>query len=170
MDSSNKTYAIRLATEADIPSVLAIEQALYPDPWSEKTFLSCLTENTDFFIVEETDGELKTVCGFAVLDRTLGIEAELHNIAVSSTHQGKGLSKMLMDAVVESTIAHGADKIMLEVRASNAPAIALYSKYDFEKVGLRPAYYRHPTETAILMDLDLDKKITQKQVGETEVN
>ena len=70
---------------------------------------------------------------------------------------------MLMDAIIESTKTHGADKIMLEVRASNAPAIALYTKYGFEKVGLRPAYYRHPTETAILMDLDLDKLPTTKQ-------
>lgn len=171
MDSSNKTYAIRLATESDIPAVLAIEKELYTDPWTEISFLSCLTDNTDFFIIEETDGITEAViCGFAVLDRSLGIEAELHNIAIATSHQGKGLAKMLMDAIIESTITNGADKIMLEVRASNTPAISLYTKYGFEKVGLRPAYYRHPTETAILMDLDLDKKITQKQVGETEVN
>ena len=169
MDSNNKIYSVRLATENDVQSVLAIEQALYPDPWSQKTFESCLTANTDFFVLEETDGTTSSVCGFAILDRTLGIEVELHNIAVASSHQGKGLSKMLMDAVVESTKNNGADKIMLEVRASNVPAIALYTKYGFEKVGLRPAYYRHPTETAILMDLDLDKSYP-KHGSKKEVN
>ena len=164
MDSSNKTYTVRLAAETDIPAVLAIEKELYTDPWTEISFLSCLTDNTDFFVVEETDGITEAViCGFAVLDRSLGIEAELHNIAVASSHQGKGLAKMLMDAIIESTRTHGADKIMLEVRASNAPAIALYTKYGFEKVGLRPGYYRNPIETAILMDLNLDKLPTTKQ-------
>ena len=162
---SNTSYKIRFATEADIPSIAEIERTIYPDPWSEKTFLSCLTANTDFFVIEEND----VVCGFAVLDRSLGIEAELHNIAISDKYRGKGLGKALMDTVVESARANGADKIMLEVRASNATALSLYTKYGFEKVGLRPGYYRHPTETAILMDLDLDKKLSRTDENGTEV-
>ena len=165
MDSSNIVRKVRLATENDIPHIVIIEKQLYPDPWSENTFRSCLNDTTDFFVAEENGA----VCGFAVLDRSLGIEAELHNIAVAPDHQGKGLSKLLMDAIINSVKKHGADKIMLEVRASNTPAISLYTKYGFEKVGLRPGYYKHPTETAILMDLNLELDLTNTDspIGES---
>ena len=152
MESDNNTVcAVRYATENDIAAVAQIEQRCFSDPWSENSFRLCLSENTDFFLLE-ADG---VVCGYAVFDRTLGNEGELHNIAVAPEIRGKGLSRLLMDALVDSAKRNGVERVMLEVRASNEAAIALYTKYGFEKVGLRPGYYRNPTENAILMDLML---------------
>ena len=148
-DNNKVNGSVRLATENDIADIAAIEQRCFSEPWSENAFRSCLNDTTDLFVLE-ADG---TICGYAVFDRTLGDEAELHNIAVAPEMRGLGLSKLLMDALTESAKLHGITRIMLEVRASTEPAIALYSKYGFEKVGLRPGYYRHPTENAILMDL-----------------
>lgn len=150
METDNKNAGlVRLATENDIAEIAAIEQRCFSDPWSENAFRSCLNENTDLFVLE-AEG---SVCGYAVFDRTLGNEAELHNIAVAPEMRGRGLSRILMDALVASAKKNGVERVMLEVRASNEAAIALYTKYNFEKVGLRPGYYRHPTENAILMDL-----------------
>ena len=149
---NNISPIVRAATENDIAEIAMIEQKCFSDPWSENAFRTCITEKsevTDLFALEASGA----VCGFAVFDRTLGNEAELHNIAVAPEMRGKGLSHLLMDAVIGSAQKNNVERIMLEVRASNDAAIALYAKYGFEKVGLRPGYYRHPTENAILMDL-----------------
>lgn len=149
---NNIVPVVRAATEDDIAQIALLEQKCFSDPWSENAFRACITENaevTDLFTLELNGA----VCGFAVFDRTLGNEAELHNIAVAPEMRGQRLSRLLMDAIIASARKNNVERIMLEVRASNEAAIALYTKYGFEKVGLRPGYYRHPTENAILMDL-----------------
>ena len=146
---TNNIGRVRLATEDDIAEIVAIEQKCFADPWSENAFRSSFNETTDIFVLE-VDGRIG---GFAVFDRILGTEAEVHIIAVDPDLRGKGYSKLLMDAMVASATKNGIERIMLEVRASNEVAISLYKKYGFEKVGLRPAYYRNPVENAILMDL-----------------
>ena len=150
METDSTMVKVRLASENDISDIAVIEQKCFSEPWSENTFRGCLNENTDLFVLE-ADG---VICGFAVFDRTLGEEAELHNIAVAPDMRGRGLSRLLMDALIGSAKKNGVCRIMLEVRASNEAAIALYTKYGFEKVGVRPGYYRHPVENAILMDLN----------------
>jgi len=153
METDNSVYAIRHADESDIEKIAEVEKLCFSDPWSENLFRCCLTEQTDLLALT-SNGE---ICGYAVFDRTLGNEAELQNIAIAPDMRGRRLSRLLMDAIVDSAKRNGIGRIMLEVRASNEAAIALYTKYGFEKVGLRPGYYRHPTENAILMDLILDK-------------
>lgn len=148
METDNILGKIRLATEEDVTVVASIERKCFSDPWSENAFRSSLNENTDFFVLEV--GE--RIGGFAVFDRTLGTEAEIHVIAVDPELRGKGYAKLLMDSIVASAAKNGVERIMLEVRASNEVAISLYAKYGFEKVGLRPGYYRNPVESAILMD------------------
>ena len=146
---TNTNSRVRLATEDDIAEIVAIEQKCFADPWSENAFRSSFNETTDIFVLE-VDGRIG---GFAVFDRILGTEAEVHIIAVDPDLRGKGYSKLLMDAMIGSATQNGIVRIMLEVRASNEVAISLYAKYGFEKVGLRPGYYRNPVESAILMDL-----------------
>lgn len=145
---TNNIGRVRLATEDDITEIVSIERKCFADPWSENAFRSSFNKNTDIFVLETDD----RIGGFAVFDRTLGTEAELHIIAVDPDLRGNGFSKLLMDAMVESATKNGIERIMLEVRASNEVAILLYAKYGFEKVGLRPGYYRNPVESAILMD------------------
>ena len=153
METDNNTVGrVRNATENDITDIAEIEKRCFTEPWSENSFRLCLNENADLFVLETEDG----ICGFAVFDRTLGNEAELHNIAVEPSMRRRGFARKLMDAMIASAKNHGVERIMLEVRASNEGAIALYESYGFEKVGLRPGYYHHPTENAILMDLILE--------------
>lgn len=146
-------YRVRVGTKSDVRRILEIENEAFTDPWTEEMLNSCFEPYTDLWVLENSACE---VCGFAVLDRTLVKEAELHNIAIAKELRGKGLSALLMDKLIERAKERGVHRIMLEVRVSNAPAIALYQKYGFEKVGLRPAYYRKPTENALLMDLVFD--------------
>ncbi len=148
---NNNIGRVRLATEDDVSEIVSIERKCFTDPWSENAFRAAFNENTDIFVLD-ADGLLG---GFAVFDRTLVTEAEIHIIAVDPDMRGKGFSKLLMDAMVGSADKNGVERIMLEVRASNEVAISLYTKYGFEKVGLRPGYYRNPVESAILMDLQV---------------
>ena len=160
MDSNPIVGIIRRAVPDDIDAIAEIERQSFSEPWSEQTLLSYLEQGCDIFVVT-LDG---TVCGFSVLDRSLITEAELYNIAVAPEHRGKGLSRLLMDAMIDVARKNSITRIMLEVRASNQTAIALYTAYGFEKVGIRAGYYRHPTENAILMDLMLNQK--QAELGE----
>ena len=108
METDNKNAGlVRLATENDIAEIAAIEQRCFSDPWSENAFRSCLNENTDLFVLE-AEG---SVCGYAVFDRTLGNEAELHNIAVAPEMRGRGLSRILMDALVASAKKNGVERV-----------------------------------------------------------
>jgi len=154
MDSKPIVGAVRLATADDVEKIAEVEKECFSEPWSEQMIRSCLGENTDVYVLE-AEGVL---CGFSVLDRSLVTEAEIHNVAVAKAYRGNSLSKLLMDAMIGSAKEKGITRIMLEVRASNQAAISLYASYGFEKVGIRPGYYRQPTENAILMDLVLDNK------------
>ena len=89
------------------------------------------------------------ICLETVLD-----EGILTSVAVKEKYRNKGIAKKLMDSFIDEAKNRNIAFINLEVRASNAPAIALYEKYGFEKVGTRKNYYSKPTEDALLMMLN----------------
>lgn len=141
---------LREMTLNDVDVVLAIEQQVHAHPWSRGNFVDALQANYVCRVLE-SNGE---IIAYAVL--MLGVdEAELLDIGVVSAHQRQGWGKKLLLAV--QALAEEAQKqsLLLEVRAYNAAAIALYQSAGFQKIGLRRAYY--PTESgredAILMGL-----------------
>lgn len=95
-------------------------------------------------VVAEREG---TIAGFAVWRALPGGEAELLNLAVDPGLRRRGIATLLLEAAP-------APRVWLEVRASNAAAIALYSKLGFRPCGRRRAYYTQPVEDAILMVRD----------------
>jgi ribosomal-protein-alanine N-acetyltransferase len=131
----------------DIHKIAEIERLCFTTPWSEEAFASQLTSNPVFKALI-VDGE---IAGYAIIDTQILPESELFNIAVAPEYRGKGLSKMLMDSVLEDARKRGAETVLLEVRASNAAAIGLYEKYGFVQNGVRKGYYSCPKEDAILM-------------------
>ena len=70
------------------------------------------------------------------------------NIAVSDAHRRRGIARMLVEELIRQLDAY---QLSLEVRASNAPAIALYEALGFHQVGLRRNYYRNPKEDALIL-------------------
>lgn len=82
----------------------------------------------------------------AVLD-----DAEIQALAVEPDLRQRGLGSALLCAGMERAWSEGAEKIYLEVRASNIAAQRLYARYGFVEYGRRPLYYHHPDETAVLM-------------------
>ncbi len=82
-------------------------------------------------------------------------EAHLSNIAVHQMHLRQGVGEQLLIAIIELAIENNAQFVTLEVRYSNQAAKAMYKKYDFVEVGIRPRYYTDNKEDAVLMTADM---------------
>ncbi len=89
------------------------------------------------------------VAGHAVLSVVADI-AELQRISVDAEHRRAGLATALLDAVVATARAGGADRLLLEVREDNAGALSFYAARDFVEVDRRPRYYRDGTTAVVL--------------------
>lgn len=139
-------------TPSHLPQVAALEKLCFPaDPWSEAIFRAALDDPaTAVLLAENEDG---AVLGYAVLYTVLD-EGNLDNIAVAPEYRRQGIGEALLSAVVGFSREHLA-RLMLEVRASNAPALALYRKFGFAEVGRRKNYYTAPREDAVLMTAEL---------------
>ena len=148
---------IRRMSQADIPSVVEIEEQCFSLPWSKKSFEdSLMREDTIFLVCEEnenvTDGS--TITGYMGLYLSFD-EASVTNVGVSPAFRKKGSGEALVVTAKEAAKEAGAECIFLEVRQSNAPAISLYKKLGFEELGIRKKFYEHPVEDAIIMKVGI---------------
>ncbi|CUX26429.1 Acetyltransferase YpeA [Clostridium sp. C105KSO15] len=132
---------------SDVSGVAEVERLCFSDPWSPETVKEGLESSLDTWLVVEEEGAVLGYCVF----RTIAGEGELLRIAVLPAYRGRGLSKKLMDRLVESSIKKGVKSLSLEVRESNKKARNLYRYYGFEEETIRKNYYRNPCENAIIM-------------------
>lgn len=134
--------------ESDLDEVLAIENRSYPKPWIREHFLAELTSPHAFPLAAFTaDGRLTGyICPLLVLD-----EGHIMNVAVHPDFRGRGVGRMLVERVMGDCRDAGAAYVSLEVRVSNAPAIALYRGLGFRETGTRRRYYENG-EDALLME------------------
>ncbi len=151
---------VRPASAADIEAVIQLEQTVAEAPhWAESEYAAMLAPASGAvarcLFVAEVERKL---IGFAV-GKIVGIgtesSSELESVAVSSDVRRMGIGRLLCTAVMEWCRAQGAAEIELEVRASSAGAIALYSGLGFMVEGRRPGYYQLPSDDAVLMRLKL---------------
>ena len=128
---------VRAWEQKDIAKIAEIERQSFSDPWSEGMLADTLRFPVYHTFLAEEGGQ---VCGYGCLI-VLFEDAELANIAVAPTHRGQGIGKALMESMHEKAKALGAERMLLEVRVSNANAIALYEKYGYQRYGIREHYY-----------------------------
>ena len=136
--------------EGHVAAVAELEKLCFADPWSEKSIASELNNPLALWLVAVEDGSL---CGYIGSQSVMG-ESDMMNVAVHPDHRRKGVGEMLVLALCEELSKENAS-LALEVRASNAPAIALYEKLGFDQVGLRKNYYRNPKEDALILRKEL---------------
>jgi ribosomal-protein-alanine N-acetyltransferase len=139
-------------TPDDLPAAYAIEQRSHAFPWAEKTLASNQGERY-FNLRLDVDGQM---AAFAVTQVVLD-EATLFNIAVDPAWQRKGLGRQLLEHLISELEAKDVFTLWLEVRASNAAAIALYESLGFNEATIRRNYYptKEGREDAIIMALPL---------------
>lgn len=140
------TPVIRPATRRDVTALLAIERKSFSyDHWTSDSFLvyDCMVAELE-----------RAIAGFLVSRQTFAggkgapPEREILNLAVAPTFRRLGVATALLNQELARGGVH-----FLEVRESNRPALALYSKIGFVRVGRRPDYYRSPVEAAIVMKM-----------------
>ena len=123
----------------------ALERQCLPEEGWHFESLLAETQKPGGIVLAALDGE--TVCGVLTACIILD-EAELTTIGIAPGYRRKGIASLLMETFRQ--LADGAD-MFLEVRQSNAPAIALYRKYGFAPAGIRRDLYVHPAEDGVLM-------------------
>ena len=137
-------YTIRKAVQSDLAAMCEIEKECIADPWSLAAFESSFAADGAVFLAAEAEnGE---VCGFITANAVLD-EINIYNVAVREGFRRLGIASALLSELEKSKPY----SINLEVRESNASAIALYEKCGFEQVGKRKNFYSKPTENAVLM-------------------
>lgn len=135
--------------ERHLAALAAIEKACFHAPWSETMLREELGKG--IFLAAERDGAAVGYVGCqTVLD-----EGYITNVAVSPDCRRQGVARALLDELKARAVQAGLSFVTLEVRASNAPAIALYEGAGFVRVGVRKNFYTAPTEDAVLMTLFL---------------
>ena len=130
-----------------VPQVAALEKLCFADPWSENSVASELNNDLALWLVAMNDD---TVVGY-IGSQTVAGETDVMNIAVHPDWRRRGIAQSLIECLVVELKNRGSEALMLEVRASNAPAIALYEKLGFRQVGRRPNYYRNLKEDALIL-------------------
>jgi ribosomal-protein-alanine N-acetyltransferase len=136
----------------DVEAVLPLERDLFgPTAWTAETFWSELAAPGRWYVVasDAADGEPAGYAGLMVA----GADADVQTIAVSRAAQGRGVGSALLDALVAEAARRGATSLLLEVRADNAPAIALYTSRGFERIAVRRRYYQPGDVDAHVMRL-----------------
>ncbi len=130
-----------------VAQVAELEKRCFSDPWSENSIAYELTNPLSYWLVAQEAGAVLGYVGSqSVLD-----EADMMNVAVHPEHRRRGIARELLERLVEALKAKEVYCLTLEVRASNAPAKALYEALGFAQVGRRPNYYRNPKEDALIL-------------------
>ena len=130
-----------------VAQIAQLEKICFSDPWSERSIASELDNQLAFWLVA-TEGQ--TVAGY-IGSQTVMDETDMMNVAVHPDFRRKGIAEALVNTLVDNLKEMGSHCLTLEVRASNAPAIALYGKLGFAEIGRRRNYYRNPREDALIL-------------------
>ena len=141
---------IEKLSQKHLDDVYELEKICFSSPWSREDLEKQIDIDTSYFLVAEVDGKAVGYMGLQIFSG----EGYVTNVAVLPEYRHQGIAAALIEKQLENPM----DFITLEVRQSNIPAINLYTKMGFESVGNRPNFYSNPTENAIIMTRNLNKK------------
>lgn len=138
-----------MMAERHLKALAEIERQCFRTPWSEAALREELDNERNLFLVAEEQGETLGYVGCqTVLD-----EGYITNVAVAPDARRRGVARALLQELAERAETQGLTFVTLEVRQSNAAAIALYTGQGYVQVGIRRDFYREPQEDAVLMTL-----------------
>jgi len=142
---------LRPLTIDDLPEILAIERVTFPAPWSEGMFVDELAGAGRRYLVAVTDETIVAYGGIMVIEG----DAHIMNLAVAPDHRRRGLATRVLLSLIDEALGLGASHLTLELRVTNEGARALYEKFGFAPVGVRPGYYGDE-DALIMWALDAD--------------
>ena len=153
-----KLHPIRMQkTPAHLNGAAELEKLCFSSPWSASS-LELLTNDGIgvgyLLTVPAAPGSEPSVAAYGGMLITVD-EGQITNIATHPDHRRRGLGAAVVEALLCEARARALSFVTLEVRESNAAAIALYQKFGFVVVGRRPRFYTEPVETALIMQCNL---------------
>lgn len=121
----------------DVDDVFAVEQSVYPHPWTRANFVDSLKSGYHGWVLRDARGQL---AGYFLL---MGVvdEAHLLNVAVAAPYQRQGVGLYLLDRIAACARGLSMTSILLEVRPSNLRALGIYERYGYREIGRRKGYY-----------------------------
>jgi [ribosomal protein S18]-alanine N-acetyltransferase len=150
--------AIRAMEHDDVPGIAALAARVPTAPhWPITEFARLVDvshEAPDRRGAWTAAGPDGAVRAFAIASHVAGT-AELEAVVTAPEHRRQGLGAQLVRAVLAWSESLDAERLVLEVRASNLDAFRLYQRLGFRQDGVRRGYYLQPAEDAILMSLQL---------------
>ncbi|MDD9821057.1 MAG: ribosomal protein S18-alanine N-acetyltransferase [Nitrospira sp.] len=160
--ASSRVCLVRSLVSRDVQDILSIERESFATPWTQAMVEAELQGNpfSRFLGAFSPNGGAQAellgyLCYWVVFE-----EVRLMNVAVRPKNRRQGIARHLAQHALQEGQAHGATRALLEVRASNGAACALYQSLGFRQYSRRRAYYTNPNEDAILMHL------TEQEHGE----
>ena len=124
-------------------------------PWSVGQILDTLQAKNAVVLVATLADEK---VGLLAASKTI-FELDIYLVVVSQNHKKKQIGTELFKYLTKYAEENNILDIVLEVRASNMPAIKLYERANFKRVGSRKAYYSNPIEDAIVMKRELGEEM-----------
>jgi ribosomal-protein-alanine N-acetyltransferase len=143
----NRSFIVRKMTLQDIDEVMKIEKQSFTLPWSRESYLGELKNKFATYLVCDCEGEIAGYGGIWVVFE----EAHITNVAVGPGFRQSGIGNALMEELEKVAREKKAQRILLEVRPSNEPALKMYRNLNYLPTGLRKQYYSDNNEDAIIM-------------------
>jgi ribosomal-protein-alanine N-acetyltransferase len=144
------TIELRRLTLADLGDIERIERSAYPTPWSRSMFAGELAKPTSISLGAVDADEEFALVGYLIISRYVDAW-HVMNVAVDPAYRRQGVATTLLEELFRLTEGDGRRGYTLEVRVSNASAIALYERLGFHATGVRRGYYTDNREDALVM-------------------
>ncbi len=150
---------LRRGLPEDVPALAALEAACFSHPWTPVQIHEEIARvPPDTVLVLEGPGfpvgaptGIRAYCSF----RLVVDEMHVMNVAVDPAQRRQGLARRLLAFAMARAARAGARRALLELRAGNREALALYQSLGFGSLGVRRAYYREPVEDALVLAREL---------------
>ncbi|HET9845395.1 MAG TPA: ribosomal protein S18-alanine N-acetyltransferase [Nitrospira sp.] len=151
-------WTIGAARLESLSEILAVEEACFSAPWTRKMLEGELSGNpfAHFLVARprrEAEASQQAILGYLCYWIVFE-EVRLMNLAVIESMRHRGIARSLVSTALRTGVSQCAHRAVLEVRASNRAAQALYQGFGFSQTAVRPKYYTNPVEDAVLMELD----------------
>ena len=144
--------------ETDADQILKIENRSFSRAWRRSAFIEELSRSDSFsYGVNCTDSPIDRSIIAYICYRIVCDEMHLLKIAVAPEWRSRGIGTWLLNECMKKEAARGIDQILLEVRPSNRPALAMYGRMGFWQIGKRPKYYPDTREDALVLSFNLQE-------------
>lgn len=127
--------------------IAQLESEVFPDAWSYRDIQNLICSEGAMCFSAIDEGEVVAY----VIGRLIAPEGEIYRVAVKPEKRKRGIAYRLLDYAVKTSRGKGLERLFLEVRSKNIPAINLYTAYGFTEIGVRKNYYKDPVDDAIVM-------------------